>query len=217
MNDNIARENMLKQQLRTWHVLEPAVLNVLATTPREQFVPKGYENLAFADMSIPVTDGRAMMTPGEEGRLLQELAIQPTDKALLLGIDSGYLMTCLSKIAQHVYAVETNASLRANAEQKIQDFHLANVSMLDADVHSGWELEVPFDVIILTGSVFTVPQPILEALAVGGRLYAVIGQDPAMSATIFQRVSDGQWDQTSLYETRRPRLANVSEPSHFSF
>jgi len=217
MSNELARTNMLKQQLRTWHVLDAGVLDLLATTPRELFVPKGYERLAFADTQIPVARGRTMMSPGEEGRAIQALAVKPTEKVLLIGIEGGYLMTLLAKQALHVYGVETDADLQANADAKIQTFKLSNVSLIDANINGGWEQEAPFDVVVLSGSVHQVPQPLLDSLTVGGRIYAVEGDDPAMSAVIIQRNSDTHWNRTRLFETQRPRVAQCEEPSRFSF
>lgn len=217
MSDEIARTNMLKQQLRTWHVLDQGVLDLIATTPREQFVPKGFEHLAFSDTNIPVADGRCMMTPGEEGRALQELAVKPTEKVLLFGVESGYMMTLMAKQALHVYAVEPEANLQKNADAKIQTFKLSNVSLIDADLYGGWEQEAPFDVIALMGSVHEVPQSLLESMSVGGRMYAVVGDEPAMCAEVIVRSGDDEWQRNKLYETYRPRVPGYQEPSQFSF
>lgn len=217
MNLDYARANMLKQQLRTWHVLEPSILALIANTPRERFVPKGYEKLAFADTEIPVGEGRSMMSPKEEARILQELAVKPSDKILLIGVDGSYLMTLLSKLAQQVYAVESDSQIRSTVEANIKKDEMDNVTLLDADIYEGWQEHAPFDVVILSGSVSAVPDHLFDSLAVGGRLFAVVGEKPVMSATFYQRAESGALKEWRLYETVRPRVPHFKETGTFEF
>lgn len=217
MNVDYARANMLKQQLRTWHVLEPKILDIIANTPREKFVPKGFERLAYADTQIPIGDNRSMMSPKEEARIVQELAIQPTEKVLLIGTDGTYLLNILSKLADQVYAVETDEQIRNTVKAKVEENKLTNVTLIDADIYEGWQDNGPFDVIILSGSVSAVPEHLFDNLSVGGRLFAVIGKEPVMTATFFKRTENGTTKEWHLFETVRPRVPHFKETDTFKF
>lgn len=217
MNADEARINMITQQFRTQHVLEPSVLTLLVDTPREKFVPKGYEQLAFADTAIPLGKGRAMMPPAEEARLLQELQVQPTERVLLLGVLSGYLLALLAKQSLQLYGVDDDQSFLDDVKQKAQEFKLNNVTFMSGGLSHGWQEHAPFDVIVLSGSVPSISESLLQSLTVGGRLYAVVGGKPAMKAMLINRVSDTSWHERQLFETIRPRCLDAHEPSQFVF
>lgn len=217
MNANQARMNMITQQFRTQHVLEPSVLALLVDTPREKFVPKDFEQLAFADTAIPLKGGRSMMPPAEEARLIQELLAQPTDKVLVLGVLAGYLMALLAKQSQHVYGIDSDQVFLDEAKQKLEMLELSNVSLSLGSLSDGWQAEAPYNIIVLSGSVPSVSESLLQNLAIGGRLYAVVGKKPVMTATMITRVSETSWQEIKLFETIRPRCLNAQEPSEFVF
>ena len=104
-----ARFNMIEQQIRTWEVLDPAVLELFHRIPREDFVPAQYLGLAFADLEIPIGHGQTMLSPKVEGRILQALEIRKSDKVLEIGTGSGYLTALLATLAGKVYSIEMNA------------------------------------------------------------------------------------------------------------
>jgi protein-L-isoaspartate(D-aspartate) O-methyltransferase len=217
MNPDEARINMISQQLRTWNVLDEHVLQLCQQVPRELFVPHEYAKMAFADTEIPVGHGQLMMAPKEEGHIMQALQPKPHEKVLQIGAIGGYLTALLAKEAQHVVLVEPYQELLNSAKQHLSDIGLTNISTIQGDINTGWQGDAPFDVIVLSGSVPYIPNQIRESLSVHGRLYAVIGNAPAMKATLLHHEIEGIWQETVLFETSRPRLPHVKEPSQFQF
>lgn len=216
MNFDLARFNMIEQQIHTWEVLDRRVLEVLANTPRENFVPPQYRTLAFADLNIPLGHGQTMMTPKVEGRVLQALDIKPTDRILEVGTGSGYLTACLAKLGQHVYSVEFFPELKQAAEEALSAHGIRNVTLQVGDAATGWDRQAPYDVIVVTGSLPVLPAGFRESLAVGGRLFVIVGESPVMEALLITRISENDWAQESLFEIDLPPLVNAPRPQQFS-
>ena len=179
-----ARFNMVEQQIRPWQVLDPAVLHTLQHVAREIFVPAAYQALAYTDTDIPLGHGQAMVAPRIDARLLNDLAITPTDKVLEIGTGSGYLTALLADRSHHVVSLEINPELHANARKNLQRAGINNVDLRLADGSAGAADTGPFDAIVLGGSVHAVPQELLEQIKIGGRLIAIVGEDPVMQATL---------------------------------
>ena len=222
-----ARFNMIEQQVRTWDVLDPKVLQLLHDVPRENFVPEAYQGLSFADLEIPLgtikggteksDTGQTMLSPKLEGRILQALDIQKTDHVLHIGTGSGYFTALLASLAKHVLSLEIDAELSATAAYKLSLNHFHNVSLELADGVAGMAAQAPFDVIVLTGSSPAEPPNMRAQLAIGGRLFIVLGQAPAMQATLIQRVSETGFKEDILFETCIPALENAIQISSFEF
>ena len=217
MNLEQARHNMVEQQIRTWEVLDQDVLDLLYAVPREDFVPPACRNIAFSDLEIPLGEGERMWPPKLEARVLQELAVQRSERVLEVGTGSGYLTALLAHRASQVYTVEIRPALaefgRANLARHGRDNVIAEVG----DGALGYPNWAPYDVIVLTGSTPLVPQSLLDSLAPGGRLFAVVGDAPAMAARIFTRVAPGATRTMDLFETVIAPLANCAQPSRFTF
>jgi protein-L-isoaspartate(D-aspartate) O-methyltransferase len=214
MNLEQARTNMVEQQIRTWEVLDQDVLDLLYLVPREEFVPAAHRALAFSDLEIPIGHGEKMWQPKLEARVLQELNIRKTDRVLEAGTGSGYFTALLAHRGAQVVSVEINPALaelgRANLERHGAD----NVVLEVGDAARGWPRHAPYDVIVLTGSTPVLPAALLEQLAPEGRLFAVVGDAPAMAARLI--VAGGQ-RVTDLFETVIRPLANAERPSRFKF
>ena len=217
MNLEQARFNMIEQQIRPWEVLDAQVLHLLSVVKREDFVPPGYRNLAFVDMEIPLTDGQCMLAPRVEARLLQDLGVQKHEKVLEIGAGSGYMAALLAHRAQRVISLEIHAELARTARANLQAAGVLNAEVRHLDGARGVPVEAPFDVILLSGSLPEIPQSLLGHLKVGGRLGAIIGDDPVMRATIVTRVGESQFRTQQPWDTVAPRLLNFPEPSRFSF
>jgi protein-L-isoaspartate(D-aspartate) O-methyltransferase len=215
MNFEQARFNMIEQQIRTWEVLDQRVLDVIASTPREDFVPERYRQLAFADINIPLDHGQAMMQPKLEGRILQVLAIQPSDSVLEIGTGSGYLTACLAKLGRNVHSVEIFPELTHAAQKRLAAHAIQNVALRIGDASAGWDVDAPYDVIAVTGSTPVLPPGFQQGLAIGGRLFVVVGQAPAMEALLITRVGENEWTRESLFETVLPPLVNASQSPRF--
>lgn len=212
-----ARFNMIEQQIRTWDVLDPAVLALLDDIPRENFVAEAQKGLAFADIELPIGHGQTMLSPKLEGRILQALQVKKTDKVLLIGTGSGYLTALLANKAQHVYAVEIIPELSEIAAQRLHQFGITNVSLVVADGAKGYLGASSYDVIVFTGALQLHPIEAEKMLKVGGRMFAVVGEQPIMQATLTQRMSEGACRHETLFETCLPPIINAPQRAKFTF
>ena len=217
MNLEQARTNMVEQQIRTWEVLDQDVLDLLYTVPREEFVPVSWRNLAFTDTEIPIGEGETMWAPRMEARVLQELAPKRSDRVLEIGTGSGYLTALLAHRAAQVHSVELRPSLAAFGKANIARHGVDNVTLEIGDGARGYAKGGPFDIVVLTGSVPVLPQAVLASLAPGGRVFAVVGETPVMTAKIVTCGAPGAYRSVELFETLLAPLANCERPSRFSF
>lgn len=219
MNLEQARRNMIEQQIRTWDVLDLNILQTLVAVRREAFVSTAYQALAFVDTEIPLPQGENMLSPKLEARLLQEAAVQSNESVLEIGAGSGYMAALLAHHANKVVTVEIVPELKALAERNLADYGIGNVAVMLGDGARGWSGSGSqvFDVIMISGSLPTMPDAFLQQLSVGGRILAVIGEAPVMSACMITRVSDDAWDTVKLFETSVKALRNVEKPSAFRF
>ncbi len=213
-----ARFNMIEQQIRPWDVLDNDILDLLAVMRREDFTPEAYRSMAFMDMEVPLANGQRMLSPKVEARLLQDLQVQPGDSVLEIGTGSGYMAALLSRRARQVLTLEIDPEIAALARANLQRAGLVNVEVRVADGAAAGAISGgPFEVIVLSGSVAHVPPALLDQLSPGGRLAAVVGEEPTMRATFVTRRADVQFDTAQPWDTVAPRLKNFPEPSRFRF
>jgi len=224
MNTELARFNMIEQQIRPWDVLDQTVLSLLAAVRREDFVPPHHRALAFVDTQVPLLEGDAagpcMLEPKVEARLLQALQVQRHETVLEIGTGSGFMAALLAHRAQKVTTLECRAPLAQMARDSLARNGIVNTTVVDVTAAAGAQglpAEGPFDVILLSGSVSAVPQALLQQLKPGGRLAAVVGDLPIMRARLFTRAGDAAWSQADLFDTVAPRLEGFDEPTRFSF
>ena len=221
MNTEQARFNMIQQQIRPWEVLDPDVLALLSVVRREEFVPANHRDLAFADVEIPLkadaVPGQTMLAPRVEARLLQELAIRNTDKVLEIGTGSGYMAALLAAKAEFVYTVEIDAELVEMARRNLQRAGVANVSVDLGDAAQGWPLYAPYDVIVVSASLPLLPQALLRQLKIGGRLVAIVGEEPTMEAQLVKRTEENAFSTVNLFETVVAPLVNAQQREKFVF
>ena len=217
MNFDQARSNMVEQQIRTWEVLDQAVLDLLYAVPREDFVPRAYRTLAFADMEIPIGEGEKMMPPKVEARILQALAPHKTERVLEVGTGSGYLTALLAHRAAHVHSVEIRPALAAFGRDNLERHGADNVTLETGDAARGWPTRAPYDVIVLTGSTPVLPKVLLDQLVPGGRLFAVVGELPVMVARLVTCSAPGAFRSVELFDTVLAPLVNAEQPPRFKF
>ena len=219
MDLNQARFNMIEQQIRPWEVLDPQVLELLSVVQRENFAPLAHKALAFVDMEIPLgsAPNQVMLAPRVQARMLQDLAVKKTDKVLDIGTGSGFMAALLAHQAAQVLSLEIDATLAAQAQANLQKAGVSNVTVRTADGNQGAAADGPFDVIVLSGSVAEVPAVLLQQLAMGGRLAAIVGDEPMMRATVITRTSESNWTTTEPWDCNAPRLSGFGEPSRFQF
>ena len=210
-----ARFNMVEQQIRPWDVLDARVLDLLGKVKREQFVPPANREQAFMDVEIPLGHGVSMWKPKLEARTLQALRLKPRDRVLEIGSGSGYLTALISQLAEHVTSVEIVPELHAFAEKNLAAHHIDNVTLVQGDAAQGWSGE--YDVIVLTGSVPVLPEVFQNSLKSQGRLFAIVGDAPAMHARMVTRVGPDKFESVTLFETVVAPLQNVLQPERFVF
>lgn len=211
-----ARFNMVEQQIRTWEVLDPSVLDLLIKVRREDFVPAKYRNFAFTDMEIPLGHGECMLAPKLEARLIQEAEIHPTDRVLEVGTGSGYMAALMANLAQQVCTVEIVPEFSAQAKTKFAEHDIRNIVAEVGDAAQGWDAHAPYDAIVVTGSLPKLPPAFEHALAPGGRLIAILGDPPIMTVYRIRRTGEG-FSREGLFETSVKALRNALQPERFVF
>ena len=216
MNLEQARFNMIEQQIRPWDVLDPKVLELLKAVRREQFVPADSKGLAFADVEIPLGHGVTMWQPKVEARAVQALALQPSDSVLEIGTGSGYLTALLARLSAQVTSVEIEPELSSIASRNLATHNINNVTLQVGDASHSWG-EAEYDAIVLTASVPMVPEAYKQQLKVGGRLFAIVGDAPAMHAQQVTRTGADSFDSKVLFETVVAPLRNATQPQRFVF
>ena len=222
MDFETARHNMIEQQIRPWDVLDPLILETLATLKREDFVPPAHRALAFTDMEIPLDvagarTGETMLAPKVEARLLQAAAPRLTDSVLEIGTGSGFMAALLATHAQRVASWEIRPELA--------DFARANLARAGLDgvsVHTGNGLSalaggVRFDLIVLSGAVDFIPDSVIAALQPGGRVVAIVGEPPVMTARLISRSGTSATVVQVLFDTLAKSLAGFPKKEAFVF
>jgi len=217
VNFEQARSNMVEQQIRTWEVLDQSVLDLLYAVPREDFVPAACRTLAFADLEIPLGEGETMMAPKMEARILQELALRKTDRVLEVGTGSGYLTALLARRAAQVHSLEIRPALAAFGCANLERHGADNVTLAIGDGARGDPKRAPYDAIVLTGSTPVLPKSLLDQLAPGARLFAVVGEPPVMVARLVSCTAPGAYRSAQLFDTLLAPLLNAERASRFRF
>jgi len=215
MNMEQLRYNMVEQQIRPWNVLDLKVLSLLDKVKREQYVPTTCRELAFMDIEIPLGHGVSMWQPKLEARAVQALQLKPRDRVLEVGSGSGYLTALISQLVEHVTSVEIVPGLLAFAERNLVAHHIDNITLIQGDAAQGWPGE--YDAIVLTGSVPFLPESFKNSLKPGGRLFAIVGDAPAMHAKLVTRLASGEFESVTLFETVVACLQNALQPERFVF
>ena len=217
LDTDLARYNMIEQQIRPWEVLDPAVLEVIANTPRERFTPKKYTNIAFTDTEIPLEHDQTMLEPKIEARILQALQIKPTDRILEIGTGSGYLTACLAQLGGNVVSIDIYPEFTQQAQQQTAGLGLENIQFKTADAAHGWTEDGEFDVIVISASLPATCTSFQKSLTIAGRQFVVMGHDLLMEAQLIRRISPDEWSTESLFETHLPTMLNAEKPPAFTF
>jgi protein-L-isoaspartate(D-aspartate) O-methyltransferase len=211
-----ARFNMVEQQIRTWEVLDQDILDLLFTVRREEFVPLAYRMLAFADLEIPLPEGERMWTPKMEARVLQELALRPGESVLEVGTGSGYFTALLASREAKVTSVEIHPRLADEARARLVRAGIAGVDLQVGDAARGFGRE-RYDAVVLTGSTPVLADALIGQLNPGGRLFAVVGDAPVMTARLLRATEGGGIASVDLFETVVDPLRNAPQPERFRF
>lgn len=216
MNTELARQNMIENQVRPSEVLDPRVLDTLRSMRREEFVSARHRNLAFADLALPIGHGETMLKPIVEGRILQAVAPEAGDRVLEIGTGSGFLTACLAHLADFVVSVELYADLSEIAGAHLAAAQIRNARLEIADAVRDFTTGEQFDAVVLGGAVHALPERFRSWVKPGGRLFAIVGDSPVMQATLFRRVDQARWQHEVLFETDVPYLKHAEPPRRFS-
>ena len=216
INVELARSNMVDNQVRTWDVLDLRVLEALNAVHRDGYVAEAHRQVAFADVQLPLGHGEFMLKPVIVGRILQALLPQAHESVLEIGTGSGYLTACLATLAADVTSIEQHADLADAARARLSRDGHANATVDSAEALHGWSSARTFDVVVLTGAVWQVPESLRQRVKPGGRLLAIVGESPAMSAELHQRDAGNGWTVSSAFETDIPYLNHAQPPRRFS-
>jgi protein-L-isoaspartate(D-aspartate) O-methyltransferase len=216
MNKKFARHQMVRQQVVTWDVFDEDVLAVLRELPRDAFVAAKYANLAYVDVRIPLPHNQGMMIPGMEGRLLQSLRLESTDKVLEIGTGSGFLTACLAQLCDSVVSIDIFEELLETAGKNLDAAGIENVTLQNMDAFDALPTG-PFDAIAITGAVPTIDTRYIDALHPGGRLFMLVGASPLVEAFLIVRGQDSGWYGNTLFETDIKPLISTQQDSEFLF
>jgi len=217
MNFELARFNMVEQQIRPWGSVDSEVCQLLMTVRREDYVPPAMRALAFADIEIPLPGGQIMLKPGIEGRILQAIGLRHANAVLEVGTGSGYFAALLAANADHVYTVEIDSELAQFARDNLARNGVTNVTVEEGDASQGWYTQAPYDVIVVSGGLSKIPEGLLLQLNPGGRLFAFIGTPPTMKACIISRSDKKSLQNLFLFETVVPMLRHIPQVPAFNF
>ncbi|PIQ43343.1 MAG: protein-L-isoaspartate O-methyltransferase [Gammaproteobacteria bacterium CG11_big_fil_rev_8_21_14_0_20_46_22] len=212
-----ARDQMVKQQVRAWGVYDDTILDLMAQIPRDAFFPPEYSAFAYADLEAPVGHGRLMLAPKEQGKLLQAVSAKSDETVLVLGTDTGYLTALLARLSKHVYSLDTDAALLEKAKTALLNLAVNNVTLDVQKDLEGAPMFAPFDVIVLTGSVSAVPESLLAQLSDKGRMFAIVGCEPLMQATLYVKGENQLIIERVLYETSVHSVLDSPNKTVFSF
>jgi protein-L-isoaspartate(D-aspartate) O-methyltransferase len=216
MRTEEAREQMIEQQVRAWEVLDERVLAILRLVPREHFVSPQYRFLAFADVEIPLPHAQRMLRPSVAGRLLQALDLAGTERVLEVGTGSGFVTACLAAASREVESIEIFADIADLARANLAAVTVANAQVVNADALE-LATDARYEAIALTASLPLYDERWQRQLAIGGRLFVIVGEPPIMEARLVRRLAEESWTSVSLFETIIDPLRNAKHREEFSF
>lgn len=215
LNIELARNNMIEQQVRPWDVLDERVLEALSAIRREDFVPEAVKNLAFTDLELPLGHGEIMLKPVVEGRLLQAAAPEKIESVLEVGTGAGFFTACLARLALDVVSVEQHADFVDAARSRLAAARIGNAKVERAEAVNEYQPGRQFDVMVVTGAVATLPPRWREWVKPGGRLLAIVGESPVQRAVLYTRAAGGEWNEQPLFETDLPYLTHAAPAARF--
>ena len=215
MNFEQARQNMVENQVRPWEVLDGRVLDVISRVRREDFVAAEHRQLAFADLCLPLGHGELMMKPVVEGRVLQALDLQPTDRVLEIGTGSGYLSACLATLSAQLTSVDIHGDFTNVATERLVHAGIENAHLVTGEAVMAWQPDGLFDALVATGAVAEIPPRWLTWLKPGGRMLIVCGQSPVQRASLMTHEAAGRFREEGLFETDLPYLIHAEPVLRF--
>lgn len=217
MTNATACLNMVKQQLRTGDVLDETILSLYETLPRASFLPQNIQAFAYSDMQLPIGHQQRMLSPLEEGLILQALALEGHETVLEIGTGTGYFTALLSRLCKQVITVDYFAEFTQKAKAKLTHYQCTNVEWITGDAHNGWLDKAPYDVVVMTGAVDSLTESHRLQILPGGKLIAIVGKEPVMQCILASLDHENNWTYTRLFDTCIPPLIDQFKPKEFVF
>ncbi|STY28663.1 protein-L-isoaspartate-O-methyltransferase [Legionella wadsworthii] len=217
MSYQSARINMVKQQLRTGDVLNESILNLYDVVPRHEFVPEQYSHFAYSDMQIPLNHGQCMLTPLEEGTILQALNLKGHETVLEVGTGTGFFTALLSKLCKKVISVDYYSDFTNNAGHNLKKHQCDNIELITGDASQGWLECAPYDTVVFTGAIEQINETLRLQILPGGKLFVIEGHSPAMQGRLYELDHNELWHDSLLFETNIPLLIDKLKPKEFVF
>jgi len=212
----IARYNMIHQQIRPFKISDNNVVKVLETVNRLDFVPEAYRAQAYFDTTTPLACGQCMLEPKGDASILQTLSIKPTDKILEIGTGSGYLTACLAAQGQHVFSIELHQTLTEIAQKNLDAQNIQNITLSTEDALKTWNDDEQYDVIAFTGSTQIIDDNWKTRLKQDGRLLIFVGTEPA-EGVLITCTGPNQYTYKSMFDLNVPPLQETDADSAFIF
>ena len=212
-----ARQNMVDCQLRTNKVVDEALVARFETVPREWFVEESVRSIAYVDEDVSIGNGRYLVAPMVLARILQELAINPSEVVLDVGCGTGYSSAILSGLADTVVALEENHELATRANDLLTELAADNAIVVEAPLSEGYATQGPYDIILVGGAIASVPSALTDQLIDGGRLAAIIDDGKGQGKVILMIKRHGAVSQRELFDASVPRLPGFEPKMGFVF
>ncbi len=217
-----ARRNMVEYQIRCCKVLEPAILDLIESMPREDFVPEHVRSLAYMEGHVPLPCNQEMFSPLQEASIMQKLQLQGHERVLEIGTGTGFLTTMLAMLSAEVVSCEIHEELAKQAAANIADHGVTNAKVLHINamdpeaMADSSDLKQAFDVIVLGAAVREIPEHLLALLKDGGQIMAFVGENPVLSL-IHKRKIGQAWKTTKIFETLLQNVEGLPERREFVF
>ena len=217
-----ARRNMVDYQIRCCKILEPSILDLIETMPRENFVPENVRSLAYMEGHVPLPCDQEMLTPLQEANILQHLMLDGSERILEIGTGTGFLTAMLAMQAKEVISCEIHSALAEQAIENLDSHGISNakvihVNAMDADALAAQaDMEEAFDAIVLTAAVKEIPAHLESLLKDGGQIMAFVGQNPVVSLIHKHKVGR-VWQESGIFETLLLDMEGLTENREFVF
>jgi protein-L-isoaspartate(D-aspartate) O-methyltransferase len=212
-----ARRNMVESQIRTNKVTDRRLIAAMLDIPRERFLPKAVQSLAYLDEDIPIGQGRFLMEPLGMARLLQIAEVQPDDLALDIGCGAGYSAAVLARLCATVVAVESDADLASAASHVLAEIDVDNAAVVEGPLEKGYPRQGPYDLVLFNGAITAIPDAIAKQVADGGRAVAVVVNERGVGAGTLFRKSGATLSGRAVFDANTPLLPGFARAEGFVF
>jgi len=213
---------MVEYQIRCCKVLEPAILDLIESMPREDFVPAHVRSLAYMEGHIPLPCNQEMHSPLQEASILQKLQLKGSERVLEIGTGTGFLTAMLAMLSAEVISLEIHEELANQAATNLTSHGISNANVITINamdeeaMKARKELKPLFDVIVLGAAVKKVPDHLLSMLKAGGQIMAFVGENPVLSL-VHERNLGQTWQTTRIFETLLLNVEGIPEKREFVF